>query len=67
MARLLNEALQYHRPAARFVVEPHLYSQEQLKEEFHNRMAEFRVEEKRDLEQMLFTDEDAAKAALGVE
>jgi peptidyl-prolyl cis-trans isomerase D len=38
-------------------------SEEQLKEEFHNRMAEFRVEEKRDLEQMLFTDEDAAKAA----
>ena len=38
-------------------------TEEQLKEEFHNRIAEFRVEEKRDLEQMLFADEDAAKAA----
>jgi peptidyl-prolyl cis-trans isomerase D len=38
-------------------------SEDQLKEEFHNRIAEFRVEEKRDLEQMLFADEEAAKSA----
>jgi peptidyl-prolyl cis-trans isomerase D len=36
---------------------------QQLKEEFDSRSAEFRVPEKRDIEQMLFPTEDAAKAA----
>jgi peptidyl-prolyl cis-trans isomerase D len=38
-------------------------SDQQLREEFQSRIAEFRVPEKRDLEQMLFPTEDAAKAA----
>ena len=43
---------------------PHIQiSDQQLREEFQSRAAEFRVPEKRDLEQMLFPTEDAAKAA----
>lgn len=38
-------------------------SDAQLREEYQSRIGEFRVPEKRDLEQMLFTDEEAAKAA----
>jgi peptidyl-prolyl cis-trans isomerase D len=38
-------------------------SEEQIREEFNSRLAEFRVEERRDLEQMLFSDEESAKAA----
>jgi peptidyl-prolyl cis-trans isomerase D len=38
-------------------------SDQQLAEEYNSRIAEFRVPEKRDLEQMLFTNEEAAKAA----
>ncbi len=38
-------------------------TEEQLQEEYQQRIAEFRVPEKRDLEQMLFSDEAAAKAA----
>jgi peptidyl-prolyl cis-trans isomerase D len=38
-------------------------SDEQLREEFARRATEFRVPERRDLEQMLFGDEEAAKAA----
>jgi peptidyl-prolyl cis-trans isomerase D len=36
---------------------------QQLKEEFDSRIAEFRVPEKRNIEQMLFPTEEAAKAA----
>ncbi|HEX2117088.1 MAG TPA: peptidyl-prolyl cis-trans isomerase, partial [Alphaproteobacteria bacterium] len=38
-------------------------SDQQLQEEYQSRIAEFRVPEKRDLEQMLFPTEEAAKAA----
>ncbi|MBI3709973.1 MAG: peptidyl-prolyl cis-trans isomerase [Proteobacteria bacterium] len=38
-------------------------SDEQLREEFARRATEFRVPERRELEQMLFGDEEAAKAA----
>lgn len=38
-------------------------TEDQLRDEYQQRIGEFRVPEKRDLEQMLFSDEAAAKAA----
>lgn len=38
-------------------------TEDQLRDEYQQRIADFRVPEKRDLEQMLFSDEAAAKAA----